>query len=242
MSPPETQSTQTHTTASETVTDALARRILGGQYGPDERLPTERDLALEFEVSRHTVREALKRLQARGLVRIRQGSGIYAADLGLSGGLELFELYLFDEAGDPDFTFLRDFFEFRAHLTREVVRLAALRRTEEDVAELRAAVAERALACDDLERLGDVNLRLFHIISRATQNRFYQLAFNSMGRVVVRVRVKIPFAVFNPADAQEALEHIVDAIAEGDAEMAALLANRLVEAVEELAAGLFGSA
>ena len=87
-------------TASRTVARSLLRNVLDGGLQPGEKLPTERELAEQFKVSRHVVREALKRLEALGLLRIQQGSGIYAADIGLSGGLELFEyglLHCFDD-------------------------------------------------------------------------------------------------------------------------------------------------
>jgi GntR family transcriptional regulator len=61
------------------IEEELAARIEGGELHPGDRLPTERQLADQLGVSRMTVRQALARLEARGLVRRRQGSGTYAA-------------------------------------------------------------------------------------------------------------------------------------------------------------------
>ncbi len=52
----------------EVVYDRMERAIKSGSYKPDERLPTELDLAAEFEVSRPVVRDALKRLREHGLI------------------------------------------------------------------------------------------------------------------------------------------------------------------------------
>ena len=55
--------------------------IRSGEIKPGERLPSERDLAASFEVSRPTIREAMIALEIAGLVEIRTGSGIYALPL-----------------------------------------------------------------------------------------------------------------------------------------------------------------
>ena len=59
---------------ADLVFDRMQRAIKSGSYRPDERLPTEHELAAEFEVSRPVVREALKRLRDQGLMPIWQRS------------------------------------------------------------------------------------------------------------------------------------------------------------------------
>ena len=67
----------------EIVFDRMERAIKSGAYSPDERLPTELDLAAEFEVSRPVIRDALKRLRERGLIYSRQGAGSFVRAIGL---------------------------------------------------------------------------------------------------------------------------------------------------------------
>jgi GntR family transcriptional regulator len=67
---------------SRWLTDELAGALRDGRWGDGERLPSEAELALEFSVSRVTVRTALQALEARGLLTIRHGSGTFVADLG----------------------------------------------------------------------------------------------------------------------------------------------------------------
>lgn len=62
------------------IAETLADRIADGRFPPGSRLPTERELAEEFKVSRPTIREAMIALKLRGLVAARQGSGIYVVD------------------------------------------------------------------------------------------------------------------------------------------------------------------
>jgi GntR family hexuronate regulon transcriptional repressor len=62
------------------VAGAIATAIDQGRYTAGQRLPSERDLAEEFGISRPTVREAMIALEIRGLVETRQGSGVYVAN------------------------------------------------------------------------------------------------------------------------------------------------------------------
>ena len=62
------------------VASAIMGSIASGKFQPGERLPSERDLAVSFKVSRPTIREAMIALEIRGLAEIRHGSGIYVTD------------------------------------------------------------------------------------------------------------------------------------------------------------------
>lgn len=66
-------------TAYQYVADALRRKILSGQYGPDVRLPAERELCEQFAASRITIRRALLILADELLIRRRQGDGTYVS-------------------------------------------------------------------------------------------------------------------------------------------------------------------
>ncbi len=59
------------------IADALAHDIAAGRHAPGERLPGEQALAARFDVNRHTVRQALKSLADRGLVRVEHGVGSF---------------------------------------------------------------------------------------------------------------------------------------------------------------------
>ena len=85
-------------TLSREVSNNLIKLILNGTYPAGSKLPTERDMAGKYNVARHIVREALKRLETLHLIIIRQGSGAIVQDVSLCGGIELVEL----ENGTPD--------------------------------------------------------------------------------------------------------------------------------------------
>ncbi|MCM2676244.1 GntR family transcriptional regulator [Alkalicoccobacillus plakortidis] len=67
-------------TKTEFVSDDLLSKIYQNKYHPGEKLPTERDLAQQYQVSRYTIRHAIKKLLNIGCVRVIQGSGIFVTD------------------------------------------------------------------------------------------------------------------------------------------------------------------
>jgi len=76
------------------VANQLGKRILNGEIGPGEKLPTEAELCAEYDVSRATVREALGQLESRGLITRRHGIGSFvvgSVDDEVVAGLERME-------------------------------------------------------------------------------------------------------------------------------------------------------
>jgi len=228
-------------TASRSLTTVLVRRILEGVYPPGGKLPTEREMAGEFGVSRHIVREALKRLEALGMLRIEHGSGTYANDAVLVGGVELFEYLLFDEQGNFDIRILQDFFAFWVHFIPEVFRLAASQRTDEEMRQLEQAIKARGEALGDLPRLIETNEQVMQIIARATHNSIYQLVLNNLSRIFTKFRATVHLTQLAPIMPQEFIERLLDAMRSRDGEMAALLTIRQTEAMRNTLAGFLQS-
>jgi DNA-binding FadR family transcriptional regulator len=220
-------------TVSQEITGKLTRRIVNNHYPVGAKLPTERSLALEFGVTRHVVREALKRLEAVGLVRIRQGSGIYVESMQLTGGIEMFDVLLTRDDGSVNVPLLQDVAEFRSHMVRLIARLAASRRTPEEMVEIRKAFLERRLDKDNPARLEGANLRLFQLIAQATHNRVYQLLFNTLGRVYLKLRAVLDIPLMGFEHTEIVMERLLDAFEQQDGEMAELLVTRYLDAIQQ---------
>lgn len=225
--------TPTAQTVSQEITETLMRRVVDNYYPVGTRLPTERDLASDFGVTRHVVREALKRLEAVGLVRIRQGSGIYVQNLRLTGGIELFNILLKQQDGSVNFPFLKDVLEFRGHLFRLVARLAAARRTDEELNEIKALVKQRLEFREDYARLETVDLQLFRLITLATHNRIYELLFNTLGGLSVKLGAIIDLPLLGFEQTHAVLERIIEAFDHKDEEMTDLLVVRYLNTIRE---------
>lgn len=111
----------------------LRDAISSGEWQVGHRIPPESELTARLDVGRNTVREAVRALAHGGLLEVRQGDGTYVrATSELSGALRTL-------CGKE----LREVLEVRRTLEVEAARLAAVRRTDDDLALLRAALAER---------------------------------------------------------------------------------------------------
>ncbi len=119
---------------SDEIVERVEGMILEGTLQPGERLPAERALAEEFGVSRPSLREAIQKMAARGLLVSRHGGGTFVADtLGSSFRDPLLELL----EKHPEAQ--RDLIEFRHTLEGSCAYFAALRATEPDRERLSAA-------------------------------------------------------------------------------------------------------
>jgi GntR family hexuronate regulon transcriptional repressor len=141
------------------VASTIMAAITAGKYKPGERLPSERDLAVAFKVSRPTIREAMIALEIRGLAESRHGSGIYVSD---NPAAQV-------PAGDLDIGAF-ELTEARRLFEGEAAALAATTITDEQLQELEAIIAEMV---DENARKqkGEIADRSFHVtIARATRN------------------------------------------------------------------------
>src|ERR1700760_1375340 len=105
---------------AEEIAEQLRGLILNGQYPPGSKLPPERELSKRLKVNRASLREALKKLEHLGLVRIRQGDGTRVTNFMETGGIELVQHLLPLAGGRPEL--IRDLLEFRRIFGREIAR------------------------------------------------------------------------------------------------------------------------
>ena len=142
------------------VAAALASAVTAGEYPVGSRLPSERDLAEKFGVSRPTVREAMIALEIRGLVEARHGSGIYVLENAEVDGPAP-EL----DIGAFELTEARRLFE------GEACALAAASITDEELAELEVLLGEMVGENTLATSIGEQADRRFHLaIAGATRN------------------------------------------------------------------------
>lgn len=140
----------------------LARKLMadlaGGRYAPGDRLPAERELAVEYDVSRPTVREAIIALEVQGLVEVKVGSGAYV--LRLPGKEEV-----------PGFNITGfELTEARLLFEGEAASLAASQITDDELVELEGLIKAIALENNSASGAEEAD-RAFHLaIARATRN------------------------------------------------------------------------
>jgi DNA-binding FadR family transcriptional regulator len=162
---------------ADALAESLRERIVSGALRPGERLPPERELALELRVNRGSLREALKKLEQLRLVSIRQGSGIHVCDPSRAS-FELVRSAL-QRDGAPDREWLSDLLELRESLLPGVVRLALERAS---LAECDAAAARLEQAASS-ELAGGLE-ELEQALAQMTRNRVLALFVHSLADLV----------------------------------------------------------
>ena len=162
------------TSVSGRVYEHLRGAILAGEYG--DQLPSERRLSEELQASRHAVREALKRLQQSGLIRISQGGATRVRDWRRHGGLDL--LLGLDEV-PPGLEIERPIMEMRASVGADAARRCAVRASAVVRAELEAR-AEMLAAETALDVRNTIYEAFWDLVIDGADNLAYRLALNTL--------------------------------------------------------------
>lgn len=122
---------------SELILEQLKALIVKGAIKPGEQMPPERELIQQFQASRASVREALKKLEARGFVRIMRGSGVFVREINSEPISDSFSWILRVKKGR-----MEDLTEARSMFEPNVVKLACKTITPEGILELERNVQD----------------------------------------------------------------------------------------------------
>jgi len=174
------------------IEESIEVAIRKKQYKAGEKLPTEGQLCKLFGVSRTVVREALRKLSARGLVVIKQGSGAYVNELSSESAIDSINLFL--ELTD-DGSLIFDIIRARQLFEPEIAGQAALNRTAAELDELAENLeALKASAKEDIESQTVIDIRFHGLIAKATHNNVVSLLmrpiFENMPKVTRSIYAK----------------------------------------------------
>lgn len=170
------------TSAVEAVERRLRTDILTGRLPPGEKLPPERDLAVALGVNRLTLRAALGRLSAAGLLASHQGDGNRVRDYRLHGGLERLPELAEAFSGDADMVgrLAADLLALRRLVTVEAAGRAAGRASARDLAHLRRLNVEQRRRVGDREAFIEGDFSFLRAILRLSGNLAFELVFNTV--------------------------------------------------------------
>ncbi len=154
------------------VFERMHRAIKSGAYKPDERLPTEHDLAIEFEVSRPIIREALRRLREQGFIYSRRGAGSFVRAVGMREPLGFGQL---ENVAD-----LLNCYEFRLTVEPAAAAAAAERHDAGGLAAIRQALELMRDATNRQSHREDADFQFHLAIARAAQNSYFFTAMEAL--------------------------------------------------------------
>jgi GntR family transcriptional regulator, transcriptional repressor for pyruvate dehydrogenase complex len=150
------------------------------------KLPTERELCEKFGVSRTALREALRRLSARGLIEIKKGSGMYVTEIKIEDAIHSLNLY-YDLRFDSNL--IMQIIEVRRIFEPEIARLAAINRNETDINILIGNFNELEKCDPDNTQLEADIINKFHMnLAKATGNPIVIITMEPIYSLVPRMR------------------------------------------------------
>jgi GntR family transcriptional repressor for pyruvate dehydrogenase complex len=169
--------------AFEEIAAQIRELVASGKLKPGDRLPAERGLSAKFNVSRNTLREALRALELSGMIELRKGATGGAFVLPGSSGVivnGLRDLYHLGAITPQHLT------EARIWLSAIVVRVACERLTEEDLQALEANVeaAVQAQKAGNFEARADLHREFHNLLAAATRNPIIQVTMEGVMEVM----------------------------------------------------------
>jgi GntR family transcriptional repressor for pyruvate dehydrogenase complex len=214
---------------TRTLSDQVFALIKSRGLQPGDRLPSMKELAQTFSVATPTIREALRRLQATGVVDIKHGSGIYVRRT--NQHLMIVNPHI----GELDGATLLDLLDARLILEPPLAGLAAVNANEEDIARLEQVLdeAEHLLKGDDLQ-LNPANMLFHSAIARASGNRVLAQMLESLVELYTREQLVI-LELFN-ARVRDYRDHILifGAIRDREPELASRRMTRHLQTVRSV--------
>jgi len=220
----------TRRSLTEAVFERLSGRIFEGDLAPGDRLPGERELALQLGVNRNALREALKRLEQLRLVAIHPGGSTRVLDFRRSSGLDLLGALLFSGTGALRIEAARSLVELRTALGPDIAGRAAARGGPAATDELeRALIDLRALPTTDLVARQRKSLELWRVLVMASDNLAYRLAFNTMEQAWSTIQDLVAPALRDELEDQRGYDRMVRAVQRGEAAAARRAAQHLVD-------------
>jgi DNA-binding FadR family transcriptional regulator len=169
---------------TESLKELFIRRfeelILSGKFPIGQKLPSERELALQLNVSRPVVHEGLVDLAAKGLVTMIPRVGTIVNDYRTEGSLALLTSLVNYHQGNLEAGLLISLLEMRQLFEVETTRLAALHRNQEQLDCLRQLLREEdATGHHDVDAICKLDFDFHHLLALASGNHIYPLLINS---------------------------------------------------------------
>lgn len=199
-------------TLSQKIERKIEEAIRQKKLVPGAKLPSERELCESFAVSRTALREALRRLSARGLISVRKGSGMFVSEIKTEDAIKSLNLY-YDLKFDSNL--ISQIIEVRRLFEPEIARLASRNRSEEDVQLLRNNILD-LIKCDPDNTQMEVDMiNRFHTnLSKATGNPIIMITMEPIYTLLPRMR------------------NLIYGNIEGEKEYTVRLQQKIMEAVE----------
>ena len=213
----------------EDIVGQIQALIEDGRLAPGDRLPPERELAIVFKVSRHSVREAIRALEQRGVLASRPGSGTFVAVADDSPALEFLALALDRERAE-----LAEIFQFRRMIEPQIASLAAANAGPEAIAECRRIVRRQEQAAADSTHLSELDNAFHLLLAKASGNGIVLEIVQRIIDILGQSRAEVYQSERRARISIDGHIRVVEAIERGDGEAARRAMDSHLEDIEEI--------
>lgn len=161
----------------EEIVEQIRALMAEGELKPGDRLLSERDLAERLQVSRPSVREAIRSLQLMGFVEIRRGGGTFVRDTNADGIIQPLAMFLALERSS-----LLEMFEVRRTFETAAARMAAERASAEELGRMAAALdaMRDRVGARDPEKGEEADVEFHFAVAEATHNALLVRLFRTL--------------------------------------------------------------
>jgi len=201
------------------VAEQLRREILSGVYAPGQKLRPELELAGRFRVNRFTVREAMNHLEQMRLIARRKGAGTVVLDYSEHANVDIIGDLVLSADGRVNPFVVSHMLEAARVLSSEIAVLAAQRRTDSDLVRLRAVVSKMERE-HRLSNVLELDFEFHRELVNAGGNVVARLVLNSVRPMLASYAPLLETLYVQPNSLVEGYGHVVEAIAQRDAERA----------------------
>jgi DNA-binding FadR family transcriptional regulator len=160
------------------ITDEIKRNIINGKYQLGMRLPSERAFAEEFQISRATIREALRALELADIIESRVGQGTFIKSIDFSEGDPLLEI--------ANQTSPSEVFEARLAIEPYLAKLATINATREDLSLFETCLQKAKLAIGNIEEFEKLDAEFHHLLATSAKSSLLE----SFVEIINKVRME----------------------------------------------------
>lgn len=220
---------RTETKLHERIIGQIQILIQNGRLKHGSQLPPERELAKIFKVSRHALREALRILEEKKILKTKIGSGTYVNFEDEASAVSILAQAIHREKNT-----LSEIFQFRELLEPQIAKLAAEHATVEDICALKTILEQQENHLDNVNESKALDEQFHLALSRATGNAVLFQVIEILNHIVIKSREGHSQDIQRNTLSLEGHRHILDAIQGRDAKTAQELMARHLREIQEL--------
>ena len=213
----------------EQIVEQVQLLIEKGRLKLGDQLPPERELAGIFKVSRHTVREAIRILEQKKILKSRPGSGTYIILEDESSVVEFLSKAIFKEKNT-----IAEIFQFRELLEPQIAGLAAQNATPKDILALEDILERQQIELGNTIVSKELDEKFHHALAKATGNSVLLQVSELLGHILLQSRHEHSQSPYRNKLSIKGHEKILDAIKTEDSKAANELMAGHLHAIRKL--------